>query len=102
MVDVSRETYERNGIETIVDNHRILRFNENHIEKGLDHKDLRAAILKYLSNHRKNRHELDNKSRKQCNRTFIGEKLAIKVIMDCRTTLAHKFRTRLRFLVMPF
>ena len=25
------------------------------------------------------------------------EKLAIKVIMDCRTTAAHNFRTRLRF-----
>ena len=34
---------------------------------------------------------------KQCNRIFIDEKLAVKVIMDCRTTSAHKFRTRLGF-----
>ena len=26
---------------------------------------------------------------------FIDKKLAIKVLMDCRTTSAHKFRTRL-------
>ena len=32
---------------------------------------------------------------KEVNRIFIDEKLAIKVIMDSRTTSAHKFRTRL-------
>ena len=35
--------------------------------------------------------------KKQINRTSIDEKLAIKVIMDCRTTMAHNFRTRLGF-----
>ena len=29
MVDISRKTYERNGIETIVDNNGILWLNEN-------------------------------------------------------------------------
>ena len=28
---------------------------------------------------------------------FIDKKLAIKVIMDCKATLAHKFRTRVEF-----
>ena len=28
---------------------------------------------------------------------FTDETLAVKVIMDCRTTSAHKFRTRLGF-----
>ena len=37
MVDMSRKTYESNGIETIVNNDGILRLNEKHIE-GLDHK----------------------------------------------------------------
>ena len=32
MVDISRKTYERNVIETIVDNDGILWFNEIHIE----------------------------------------------------------------------
>ena len=30
-------------------------------------------------------------------RVFLKEELSIKVIMDCRTTAAHKFETRLRF-----
>ena len=39
MVDISRRTYERNGIKTIADNNGILWLNETHIE-GLDHKIL--------------------------------------------------------------
>ena len=38
MVDISRKMYERNGIETIVDNDGILWLNEKHIKEGLDHK----------------------------------------------------------------
>ena len=32
----------------------------------------------------------------QTNIFFIDKKLAIKVIMDCKTISAHKFRTKLR------
>ena len=60
------------------------------IEDREDHKNLRASALKYLLNHNKNRHELDNKSRKQCNIIFIDEKLAIKVIMNCKIRLGFK------------
>ena len=49
--------------------------------------------MKYHSNHRKHGHELDKS--KKCNVIFIDKKFAIKVIMDCRTTPAHKFRTRI-------
>ena len=35
--------------------------------------------------------------KKQVNRIFIDKKIAIKVIMDYRTTSAHNFRTRLEF-----
>ena len=45
----------------------------------------------------KHRYELVDEPKKQCNTIFIDEKLTIKVIMDCRTTSAHKFRTRLGF-----
>ena len=38
MVDISRKTYEKNGIETIIDNDGILRSDEKHIEEVLDHK----------------------------------------------------------------
>ena len=59
MVDISRKTYGKNGIETIVDNDGILWLNEKHIEEGLDHKNLREITIKYHSDHRK--HRYDNK-----------------------------------------
>ena len=33
MVDIIRKTYERNGTETIVDNHGILWLNEKYMKK---------------------------------------------------------------------
>ena len=95
MVDISRKTYERNGKETIVHNDEILWLNEKHIEEGLDYKNLQEITTKYNSNHRKHRHKLVEEPTKQVNRIFVNEKLASKVIMDCRTTSAHNFRTRL-------
>ena len=65
------------------------------IEEGLDHKYLQEITIKYNLNHRKHKYELLEESREQVNRIFIDKKLAVKVIMNCRTTLAHKFRTRL-------
>ena len=76
MVDISRKAYER---------------------EGLNHKNLRKITIKYNLNHRKHRYELEEESKKQLSRIFIDEKLVVKVIMDCRTTSAHKFRTRLGF-----
>ena len=64
MVDISRETYERNGIETIVDNHRVLRLNEIHIE-GLDHKHLQEITTKYHSDNREDRYELGDEPKIQ-------------------------------------
>ena len=37
------------------------------------------------------------RSKKQSHRIFIDKKLAIRVIMDCRTTSSHKFRKKLGF-----
>ena len=68
-----------------------------HIEEGLDHKNLREVTTKYNSNHRKHKYELVKEPKKQVNITFIDKKLAFKVIMGCRTTSAHKFRTILVF-----
>ena len=42
--------------------------------------------------HRKHRSQLVDSSKKQPNRIFIHKKVAIKVIMDCRTTAAHNFK----------
>ena len=44
MVDISRETYGRSGIETTVNNDGILWLNEKDIEEGLDHKNLQEII----------------------------------------------------------
>ena len=44
-------------------------------------RNLREISIKYLSNHRTSR-----QMKKQCNIIFIGENLAVKVTMDCRTT----------------
>ena len=65
-------------------------FNEN-IEERLNPKNEREILLKYYSNHKKYKGEIVEEPIKQCNRIFID------VIMDCRTTAAHKFITRLGF-----
>ena len=49
MVDI-RETYVRNGVETVVDSDGMLWLNEKHIEEGLDHKSLWVTTVNYLSN----------------------------------------------------
>ena len=74
MICISRKTYERNGIETIIDNGGILWLNEAHAEEGIDHENLREIITKYNSNHRKNRYELVEERKKQVSRIFINEK----------------------------
>ena len=96
MLDISRKTSERNSIE-IVDNDGILWWNEKHIEEELDHQKFQEITTKYHSDHRKHRYELVTEPKKEYSMIFIDEKLAIKVIMDCRTTSAYKFRTRLGF-----
>ena len=58
---------------------------------------MHEIATKYNSYHRKHRYELVEEAQNYVNRIFIDEKLAIKVIMDCRTTMAHKFTTRLGF-----
>ena len=95
MADINRKSYAGLDIEIVVDNGEVLWINEKHIEEGLDHDNLREITRKYHSNHRKHRYELVKEPKKHWNRIFIDEKLAIKVIMDFRTTTTHKFRTRL-------
>ena len=61
MFDISRQTSERNGVETVVDTVGILWLNQKHIKEGLDHKDLRVTTVKYSSRYRKHRYELVGK-----------------------------------------
>ena len=60
MVDIARKTYEKNRVETLVDNDGTLLLNEKEIEEGLDHKTLQDITANH-SDHRKRRHDLDNK-----------------------------------------
>ena len=90
MLDISRKTSERNSIE-IVDNDGILWWNEKHIEEELDHQKFQEITTKYHSDHRKHRYELVTEPKKEYSMIFIDEKLAIKVIMDCRTRLGFKW-----------
>ena len=55
------------------------------------------TTIKYISSQRKHRLELVDEQKKQPNRIFINNELIIKVIIDCRTTAVHKFRTILGF-----
>ena len=87
----------KNGIETIVDNDEIFWLNEKHIEQGRGYKNLQEISIKYQTDHRKHRYELADEPKRQSNRVFIHDKLAIKVLMDCGTTAPHKFRTRSKF-----
>ena len=79
MVDIRRETYERNGKEAILDSDVTLRLNEKHIAEGLDHKNLQVATLKYVSNHRKHRYELADKPKKN-QQNFYRRKITNKLL----------------------
>ena len=71
--------------------------NKKNTEEGLDYKNFQEITTKYYSDYRRHRYELVNERKKQCNRIFTDKKFAIKVIMDCRITSAHKCRTRVGF-----
>ena len=65
MVDISRNTNERNCIKTIEANDGILWLNEKKEEEKIDHKNLREITTKYHSNHRKKSYELIDEPKKQ-------------------------------------
>ena len=58
---------------------------------------MEEITTKYHSDHRKHCYDLVYEPKSQWSGSFIDEKLAVKVIMDCRTTSAYKFKTRLGF-----
>ena len=90
MANITRETYEANGIEVITDKFGKLWLNERHIQKQLGFKKLPALTNKYDKEYKKSRSEL-NESTKQSHRRFIRVDLVLKVIMDCKTDESCKF-----------
>ena len=55
---------------------------------------MREIITKYHSDHKKHKYKLVDESKKHSNRIFVKEKFALKVIMDCRTIVAHKLKQK--------
>ena len=84
MANITKETYETNGIEVITDELGKLWLNVRHIQQQLGHKNLSSLTNKYDKKYKKCRSEL-NESKKQSCRRFIHNDLALKIIMNCRT-----------------
>ena len=47
MVNITKETYENNGIEVKIDKSDTLWLNEKHVQQQLRHKNLRTVTNKY-------------------------------------------------------
>ena len=71
--------------------------NEKHIETQLEHSHLLAVTNKYSSKYKKQRQELQNCDDYQSCRRLLEEDFTIQIVMDCRTTPAVNFKTRLGF-----
>ena len=63
----------------------------------MDHAHLPDLTRKYHSDYRKHRYELIDEPKKEPNRIFLHEDLAIKKIMFCRTQESCKFKRKLGF-----
>ena len=83
--NITKETFENNDIEVIVDSVNALWLNEKHIEEQLEHKNLQVITNKYDKIYKKSRYELVDKPIKQPNRKFLCVDVALKIVMDCRT-----------------
>ena len=93
MANITKETYENNGIEVITDEFNKLWLNERHIQKQLGLKNLPALSNKYDKEYKKQRSEL-NESTNQPHRRFIQVDLALKIIMNSRTDESCKFKKK--------
>ena len=96
MVNISKKTSRKNGVEVIVSNDKKL-LNEKHVEEQLKHSSLAAITNQYSSKIKNKIQELQNCGNYQPCRRFLKENFAVKVTMDCRTTAAVDFKTRLGF-----
>ena len=58
MVNITKKTYENNGIEVITDKFGELWLNERHVQQQFGHKNLPALTNKYSKEYKKCRYEL--------------------------------------------
>ena len=70
MANITKETYENNGIQVITDKNGKLWLNERHVQQQLGLKNLPALTNQYPKEYKKQRSEL-NESSNQPNRRFI-------------------------------
>ena len=97
MVNITKETYENNGIEVITDNLNTLWLNEMHVQQQLGHKNLRSVTNKYDKKYKKWRYELIDDPIKQSHRRFLHNDLALKIITNCRTEQSCNHKRNLGF-----
>ena len=97
MVNITKETFENNGIEVIVDTVNALWLNERHIGEQLGHENLPSVTNKYDKIYKKRRYELVDESIKQPYRNFLHIDLVLKIINDCRTDESCNLKRNLGF-----
>ena len=97
VLKITKETWENNGIEVIVDSVNALWLNEKNIEEKLGHKNLPVITNKYDKMYKKRRSELVNKPIKQSDRRLLHIDLALNLIMDCRADKSCSFLKTLGF-----
>ena len=97
VLKITKETWENNGIEVIIDSGNELWLNEKNIEEKLDLKNLPGITNKYNKLYKKCRRDLVNKPIKQSDRRFLHIDLALKITIDCRTDKSCSFEKILGF-----
>ena len=90
MVNITKETYESNGMQIMTDKLGKLWLNERHVQQKLGLKNVPALTNQYPKEYKNQRSEL-NESTNQPNRRFIHADLALKIIMNSRTDESCKF-----------
>ena len=97
MVNITKGTYESNGIEVITVKFAESWLNERHIQQQLELKNLPALTKKYSEEYKKCRYEWTHDPIKESYRRFIRNDLALKIIMDCRTNESCNLERNLGF-----
>ena len=97
VLKITKETWENNDIEVVIDSGNELWLNEKNIEEKLDLKNLPGITNKYDKLYKKCRRHLVNKPIKQSDRRFLHIDLALKITIDCRTDKSCSFEKTLGF-----
>ena len=92
MVDINKNTHERNGVCTIVNNDGILWLNEKHVEEGLDHKNVREISTKHHSKTNQQNFYIQRIS-SQSNRGFVEQQLHIEQSVLTKINWVHLKKT---------